>query len=309
MISDHQIELALCNAVEYAKKYIGEGRVVNYIPELAYEDPTQIGVSIRTVEGKTFQCGAYDREFTMQSISKTISLIYALKNVGYDKVFSKVGVEPTGDAFNSMVKLEIKDTRPLNPMINAGAIAVASCGLDVPHAFDEFLAFTRKLCGRNDININEAVYLSEKQTGMRNRAMAYMMQSDNILEHDAEDVLDFYFRMCSISVTTKDLAHYAAILANHGIDPDSKECLVDRWIVQIVKTLMFTCGMYDASGEFAVKVGIPAKSGVGGGIIGSVENKMGIAAFGPALDQKGNSIGASHIFNYLSEHLNLHCFT
>jgi glutaminase len=261
-----------------------------------------------TPEGKVYHAGDWRQEFTMQSISKTISLIFALQTVGYDEVFHKVGVEPTGDAFNSIVRLETKTLHPLNPMINAGAIATASCCMGLADPFKDFLALTRRLCGRESIQMDEAVYESEDRTGMRNRSMAYLMQSDNILGCSAEEAVDLYFRMCSVSVTAEDLAHYGLVLCNSGVDPFTGERLVEGWIVRIVKTLMVTCGMYDGSGEFAMKVGMPAKSGVGGGILASVEEQMGIGAFGPALDAKGNSVGAYRLLEYLSNRLRLHYF-
>ena len=302
------IEQAIFEAMGYARTFLPEGKVATYIPELAHGDPGQLGVCLITKDGTVYHDGDWRQEFTIQSISKTICLIFALQTAGYEKVFSKVGVEPTGDAFNSIVKLETKTLHPLNPMINAGAIATASCCMDLEDPFGAFMDLTRRLCGRESIQLNESVYLSEKKSGMRNRSMAYLMQSDNILECDAELALDLYFRMCSVSVTTEDLARYAVVLANDGIDPAPGERLVENWIVRIVKTLMVTCGMYDGSGEFAMKVGIPAKSGVGGGIMASVEDRMGIAAFGPALDAKGNSVGAYRVLEYLSQALRLHYF-
>lgn len=295
-------------SIIYARTFISQGKVATYIPMLAQADPTLLGVCIKTVDGKKYFAGDYRQPFTIQSISKTILLILALQIAGYDKVFSKVGFEPTGDPFNSIVKLETKTPHPLNPMINAGAIAVASC-LTGQDRFERFLQLTRRLCGRDDIQLNEAVYSSEKGAGMRNRSMAYFMQSENLLEGDIENLLDFYFKMCSIDVTAEDLAHYGMILANGGIDPLTGDQLVENWILRIVKTLMVTCGLYDGSGEFAIKVGIPSKSGVGGGIVSSVENRMGIGVFSPALDAKGNSVGSYRVLEYLSLELGLHYFS
>lgn len=306
MAHNEQIQSALFDALQYAKGFLGEGTVATYIPELAKGDPSHIGASILTADGEWYQVGECQKNFTIQSISKTITLIFALQTVGYDKVFSKVGVEPTGDAFNSLVKLETKTVHPLNPMINAGAIATASCCVGRHDPFGEYLALVRRFCGNCAIDLNEAVYLSEKSAGMRNRAMAYLMQSENLLECDAEVALDLYFRTCSINVNTHDLAHYAMLLAGNGKDPFTGEQLVEKWICRIVKTLMVTCGMYDASGKFAIHVGIPAKSGVGGGIFGTVEERMGLAAYCPGLDAKGNSVGAYRMFEYLSKKLDLH---
>ena len=303
------IQQVLDRAMDYARPFMREGKVATYIPELAKGDPTQLGACIMTTRGSVYHAGDWRQEFTVQSISKTMSLIMALQTVGFEHVFSRVGVEPTGDAFNSLTKLETKTPHPLNPMINAGAIVVASCCVGAGKTFDEFLHRVRRLCGRDSIRLNEAVYLSEKHAGNRNRSMAYLMQSDNVLDCEVEDALDFYFRMCSVSVTTEDLANYALVLANNGVDIRTGEQVAEDWIVRIVKTLMVTCGLYDGSGEFAMRVGMPAKSGVGGGIMATVERKMGVAAFSPGLDPKGNSIGAYHVLEYLSHSLGLHYFS
>ena len=302
------IQNTLNEAYEHGKKFLDQGKVATYIPELSKADPSHLGASVITVEGECFHVGEWQEHFTIQSISKTISLILALQKTGFDRVFSKVGLEPTGDSFNSIVKLETKTARPLNPMINAGAIAVASC-IPGDDPFSDILDLTRKLCLDDKIELDTAVYMSEKKAGMRNRSMAYWMKSENILEKDVEETLDIYFRMCSMSVTTKDLASYAMILANNGVNPITGEKLIDGWIVRIVKTLMLTCGMFVGSGDFAIKVGIPSKSGVGGGILSPVERRMGIAVYGPALDSRGNSVGGMKMLEYLSKAMELHLFS
>ena len=310
----------LIAAIEHAKTQINEGKVpihkdivAVYIPELAKADPLHIGVSAMTVEGKWYNAGDWEEMFTMQSISKLIALILALKIVGEqgkDEFFRDVaGMEPSGDAFNSIMKLESKSIVPSNPMINAGAISVAGFCVEKgndPHAL--FLDLARKLCGRSTIGMDDVVYLSEKKTGFRNRAMAYLMQSDGVLKCGAEEAADLYFKMCSTLVYTGDLAHFAMILANNGRDLNNN-VLIESWIVKIVKTIMLTCGMYDDSGEFAIRVGLPAKSGVGGGIIACAENYMGIATFGPMLNPKGNSAGGILIMEQLSQKLGLHIFS
>ncbi len=301
------LENSLRSAVLYGQHYLANGKVASYIPELAKADPHQLGLCLITKEKEIYHAGDWLVPFTMQSISKTFSLIAALQTAGYQKVFSKVGMEPTGDGFDSIVQLETKQLIPFNPMINAGAIVTVSC-IDSKDPVKEFLDLVHKLCANDEIKINEATYLSEKKAGMRNRSIAYLLESDHILEGDPEIILDHYFKMCSVSVTTKDLAHYAWILANDGLDITTGERLIEGWIVRIVKTLMMTCGMYDESGEFAVKAGIPSKSGVGGGIVSAAPNGIGIAAFGPALNKKGNSVGSIHMIEYLSKELNLHYF-
>lgn len=302
------IQQALNEALKYASDFTNIGQVASYIPELANANQFQLGACIITKEGDCYHTGDWRQPFTIQSISKTISLIFALQTAGAEKVFSKVGVEPTGDAFDSIVKLEMKNNgHPLNPMINAGAIATVSC-ITGEKRYERLLSLTRKLCRRDNIILDEAVYRSEKATGMRNRSMAYFMQGEHLLEGNVEDALDIYFRMCSLSVTTEDLANYGMVLANDGVDPLTGERLVENWILRIVKTLMVTCGMYDGSGEFAINVGIPSKSGVGGGIVSAVEEIMGIGVFSPGLDTKGNSVGGYRILEYLSKYLGLHYF-
>ena len=243
----------------------------------------------------------------MQSISKTFSLILALQTAGYDKVFSKIGMEPTGDRFDSILQLELKDWRPFYPMINAGAIVTASC-VETEDPFGSFLELVRKVCNNPRISLNEEVYQSEKRTGTRNRSIAFLLKSDNVLDGEPEDILDIYFRMCSVMVTAKDLARYGMVLSNHGIDPDTGEQLIDPTIVRIVTTLMMLCGMYDESGEYAVKVGLPSKSGVGGGIVAISRKGVGIGTFGPMLNKKGNSVGGEKILQVLSRELGLHVF-
>ena len=303
------IEQTLNEAFDYARAHIHKGKVASYIPELAKANPGHLGACVITVEAREFHVGDWQRQFTMQSVAKTITLILALKLVGEKAVFSKVGVEPSGDTFNSMVRLETAHL-PLNPMINAGAIAVAGCCISASgNAYAAFMELARKLCAREDIGMDEDVYHSEQKSGMRNRSMAYFMQGEGILDCDAAEAADFYFRTCSTLANTHDLAHYALVLANNGKNPLTGEVLVEDWIARIIKTLMLTCGMYDGSGEFAIKAGMPAKSGVGGGIMAAAENRLGMATFGPALNRKGNSVGGLLIVEYLSEKLGLHLFS
>ena len=307
MMMQQDIGVILENALIYGKSFLSYGKVADYIPELAKADPSNLGICLMNKEGLMYHVGNWQVPFTMQSIAKTFSLILALQTAGYDKVFSKVGMEPTGDCFDSIVQLETKQLYPFNPMINAGAIVTVSC-IECSDPFAEFLQLVKQLCFNDTVRLNEQVYLSEKHTGQRNRSIAYLLLSDHILEGDPEPILDSYFRMCSVEVTTQDLARFSLILANDGKDPVTGKQMVEGWIIRIVKTLMLTCGMYDESGEFAVKAGIPSKSGVGGGIIAAADQGMGIATYGPVLNKKGNSIGGIHMLEYLSRELNLHYF-
>lgn len=299
------------SVIENNKKYTKEGCVATYIPELAKAKEDALGISVITLDGEEYFAGDHEMKFTIQSISKVITLMLALLDNGREGVFSKVGVEPTADAFNSIINLETKDIqKPLNPMINAGAIATVSliAGNTGEESFNRILNFTRKITGNSCIDINKEVYNSERGTGHRNRALAYFMKSMGVIEPNVEDVLDVYFKQCSIEATCKDIARIGAMLANDGVLPWSGERVVPRNIARIVKTIMVTCGLYDASGQFAVEVGIPAKSGVGGGILAAIPGRMGIGVFGPALDLKGNSSAGIKVLSELSKELDLSIF-
>lgn len=297
--------------IETNKELTQYGKVANYIPALRKANPSYLGIAVKDCEGRLYCSGDYKQKFTLQSISKIVSLILAILDNGEEEVFKKVGMEPTGDPFNSIVKLEtIMPSKPLNPMINAGAIAVTSLikGKDPDEKFQRLLKFFKKISGNNELNINEEVYLSEKTTGDRNRALTYFMKDVGIIEGDVEEVLDIYFKQCSIEVDCIDVANIGLFLANGGRIPETGERVISEYIARIVKTFMVTCGMYNASGEFAIKVGIPAKSGVGGGIMAVVPHKMGIGVFGPALDEKGNSIAGYGVLEALSKELDLSIF-
>ena len=291
----------------YGKQFLSQGRVADYIPELGKASRDSLGICIFTNDGQRVMCGDVDQRFTIQSICKVVSLSTALQCIGTEKVFSKVLMEPSGDAFNSIIKLDTASDRPYNPMINSGAIEIVSL-LAPRFTFDQLLAYTRMLCMDDDIVLDEAVYHSEATTGDRNRAIGYLLASKGVLDGDVPKCLDLYFRLCSLSVNARSLAGLGLTLANGGVDPNNGIRLLDERVVRIVKTLMLTCGMYDGSGEFAVRVGIPAKSGVGGGISGCVENRMGIGCYGPSLDPKGNSIGGIKMLEHLSHRLHLHIF-
>ncbi|MBD7915248.1 glutaminase A [Clostridium sp. Sa3CUN1] len=297
--------------VEKNKKYGREGKVASYIPALSEANPDELGIYVVDSRGKEYYSGDYNAKFTIQSISKIVSLILAIRDNGRENVFKKVDVEPTGMGFNSIVNLEASDSgKPYNPMINAGAIVTTSLidGKDVNEKLEKILEFMRTVTNNDDISVNERVYLSEKETGNRNRALAYFMKSTGVLDGDVEEILDLYFKQCSIEVTARDLARFGAVLANDGVIPWTNEKFIPKDVCRIVKTIMVTCGMYDASGDFAVKVGIPAKSGVGGGILATVPRKFGIGIYGPSLDEKGNSIAGINIITDLANELDLSIF-
>ena len=295
------------------KKNIAEtklGTVASYIPELVKAEKDALGLCIIDVNGNEYCSGDWDTKFTIQSISKIVTLMLAILDNGEEYVFSKVGMEPTGDPFNSIKKLETSSRRkPYNPLINAGAIAIASMikGKDVRDKFQRLLDFLRKISEDETLDVNYKIYCGESETGNRNRAMGYFLKGEGIIEGDVEDALDIYFKQCSIEVTAKTLAKIALFLANNG-KLSSGEIVITPRIATIVKTLMVTCGMYDSSGEFAVRAGIPSKSGVGGGILSVVPGKMGIGVYGPSLDKKGNSIAGVLLLEDLSSELNLTIF-
>lgn len=297
----------LIKTVRDHRQYASSGQVANYIPELQKGDPTLAGLALMTPQG-LFEAGDTRQSFTLQSISKVITLLVVLEERGEEAVFAKVGSEPTGDSFNSIVKLETSEQKPLNPMINAGAIAVCSLipGSSVSERLALITDFLSKILQRSVV-IDEAVYQSEKETGHRNRALAYFLKDINGLEGDVEEVLDLYFRQCSILVNCADLARIGMFLATKGISEEGVS-LISAHTIRLTTTFMVTCGMYNASGEFAIQVGIPAKSGVSGGILGVVPGQFGVATFGPALDRKGNSVVGISMLRHLSQVLDFSIF-
>ena len=301
----------LNEVININRKYTNYGQVASYIPELKNAKRDDLGICIIDKDNNVYKAGSYNKKFTIQSISKPIILAMALMDNDWSYVFSKVGMEPSGDPFNSIMKLETNDTKkPSNPMINAGAIVTTSLikGSSSEEKEERMLRFFRKLANNENIGINYDVYKSEKLTGDRNRAMAYLLKNDGFIDGDVEEILDLYFKQCSIEIDVVDLARIGINLAMYGKNIETGERLIDERVSRIIKTFMVTCGMYDASGEFAIKVGIPAKSGVGGGIMASVPNTMGIGVYGPALDKKGNSIAGVKILEELSNRYNLNIF-
>lgn len=305
------MENILEQILEDNRKYTNYGHVATYIPELKKARQDDLGICMIDMNNGIHTAGNYDKKFTIQSISKPIILALVLSENEWEYVFSKVGMEPSGDPFNSIMKLETNNSKkPCNPMINAGAIVTTSMikGRDIKEKEEKMLNFFKKLAKNDNLKINYDVYESEKATGDRNRAMAYLLKNDGFIEGDVEEVLDLYFKQCSIEIDCMDLARIGVNLASYGLDIENGERVIDERISRIVKTFMVTCGMYDASGEFAIKVGIPAKSGVGGGILASVPKKMGIGIYGPALDKKGNSIAGIKILQNLSEKYKINIF-
>ncbi len=284
------------------------GRLPDYIPELAKADPAHFGITLATVDGMVYEVGDTAQLFTIQSISKPFVYGLALEDNTRAEVLAKIGVEPTGDAFNS-ISLDPKTGRPMNPMINAGAIASTGLvqGASVEHRFERILQMFQNYAGR-PLSLDAQVYRSESETGHRNRAIGHMLRNFNILEDDPNPVLDLYFRQCSIAVTCRDLGVMAATLANMGRNPLTGQRAVRGEYVESILSVMGSCGMYDYAGEWIYRVGMPAKSGVAGGIIAVLPGQLGIGVFSPLLDDHGNSVRGIEVCNKLSLQFNLHVF-
>jgi len=283
-----------------------EGEIASYIPELTRADPAWFGIALVTVDGHVYRVGDSLQSFTIQSVSKAITYGLALEDNGVDAVLAKVGVEPSGEAFNS-ISLDKETGRPLNPMINAGAIATT--GLIHGSSSEEKLA--RILRRFEDyvghpVTIDHEVYASERDTGHRNRAIAHLLRNADIIEDIPEPVVDLYFQQCSINVTAQDLALMGACLANSGVNPITSVVALKSKYVEKVLSVMTTCGMYDYSGSWVYSVGMPAKSGVGGGIMAVLPGQFGLGVFSPLLDPKGNSVRGLRVCEALSRDFGLH---
>lgn len=289
-------------------KDCNDGRLADYIPELAKADPDTFAISLVTVDGEAFEVGDHESTFTIQSLSKPFTHALALADHGREYVMARVGVEPSGDSFDSIIRLDANN-RPHNPMVNAGAIAVTSMirGDSQQQRLDRMLEMLGKTMGRTP-SIDEAVYESERTTGHRNRAMAHLMLNFGIIDGDVEEALNLYFKQCSVLVTAKDMATMAATLANGGVNPITHERCVQSEYIRDVLTVMHTCGMYNYAGEWAYTVGLPAKSGVSGGIIAVVPGQFGICVYSPPVDERGNSVRGINVFEDLSRNSGMHIF-
>ncbi|MBO0992565.1 glutaminase A [Bacillus sp. SD088] len=301
----------LFELVREAKKYTKDGKVADYIPALGKANPHDLSIAIQYPDGQCTSAGDIERKISLQSISKVISLALVLMDRGTDYVFERVGMEPTGDPFNSIAKLEnLTPAKPLNPMINAGALVVTSMikGSSMEERFDRLLLLVREMANDPILDYCEEVAKSEFETAFLNRALCYFLKQHQMIQEDVDVLMDLYTKQCAIEMNCLELARIGMIFAMDGVDPDSGKQIIPTDIARICKTFMVTCGMYNASGEFAIKIGIPAKSGVSGGIMGAVPGKFGIGIFGPALDEKGNSIAGIKLLELLSKRYELSMF-
>lgn len=268
----------------------GSGKVADYIPALASVDPRQFGICVENLHGQIAATGHTGTRFSIQSISKVFTLTLAIRGLGA-RLWERLGVEPSGDPFNSLVQLEYEQGIPRNPFINAGAIVITDVLLDLyedPRA--EILRFVRQLVGKDDIHYNPVVAASEGEHGHHNRALAHLMRAYGNIRHEVERVLDIYFWQCSLEMNCRELAHAFLYLANHGVIPRTGERILNASQAKRLNAIMLTCGFYDEAGEFAFRVGMPGKSGVGGGIAGIIPNHLSITVWSPELNDHGNSL-------------------
>ncbi len=273
--------------------FLKDGKVADYIPALANVNPEQFAMSITMFDGTQYTVGQADTLFSIQSISKVFTFTLALKFYRSD-LYKRIGHEPSGNPFNSLVQLEYEHGKPRNPFINAGAINITDAlinhygGNDV--AYEEVLNFIRSISGNDLIKCNEIVATSEMQHGHRNMALANLMKSFDNLDNEVKDVVEVYFRHCSVEMSTNMLSRAMLYLANHGTDPITDKIYITESQAKRINAVMLTCGHYDASGDFAYHVGLPGKSGVGGGIVAVVPKLMSISVWAPGLDSNGNSL-------------------
>lgn len=305
---DQNFNLFLSTIINQSKTKIPQGKVADYIPELGKADQNQIGIAVMDHQGNLYTAGDSKAKFTIQSISKVIALMIAVQERGEKYIFERMGYYGTDQPFNSFESLN-RSHKPLNPMMNAGAIVTtASIKGDGDTAYQKIVKSIRWITKNDHINLNQKVYLSEKETGNRNRGMFYLAKNFELLTAENEDPLDNYFKQCSIEVDAEDLAKIAYFFAHQCTRFDGDTTYFNPEMSQLINSMMTTAGMYDYSGEFARKVGIPTKSGVGGGLMGVVPRKYGIGTFSPALDEHGNSIAGIELFIQLSNRLQLSIF-
>lgn len=320
LIDQQERKIHLNNLVAQYKAFTHKGQCAKYIPALGETDPSQLGICIIEPNGTITKIGDCEIPFTLQSISKVVSFIAACVGSDISYVLNRVDVEPTGDAFNSIVRLELDKTgRPFNPMINAGAITVASLlpGNSPQAKLDYLFSFLEKITGKYP-TLNNSVFQSEWQTAHRNRALAHYLKETKFLEAEADEALEVYLKQCSIEVSSEDLALIGLVIALDGYHPFHNEQVIPKKVARLAKVLMVTCGMYNASGKFAAFVGIPAKSGVSGGIMASViprvkkniqfQNGCGIGIYGPSIDEIGNSVAGVMLLKHLAEEWDLSIF-
>lgn len=291
---------------------INTGHVATYIPGLAKVNPNQLGIVIFDCKNNNYQqAGQANIRFAIESISKVITFLYAIQQHGTDYVCARVSTRQTGFPFNSILNLEIqKEKTPLNPFVNAGAILTTSL-IDTKNKlspFEQILNFAREICNDSNIYLDTNIFESEDRTGDTDRSLAYYLKSKDMIEDDVTKSLETYFKQCSMMVTAKSLANLGAVLANNGIMPWNKKRIISQEAAILTKSLMMTTGLYNESGIYSAKMGIPTKSGVGGGLMSAVPSRIGIGIFSPALDPDGNSAAGLALLQEVAEKLDLNIF-
>ncbi|WP_455257763.1 glutaminase A [Peptoniphilus asaccharolyticus] len=299
------------NAYNYGQKFIGEGELVNYIPALGNVDKNKSGVVLINRNGELYKAGDTDVKFSIMSIVKIVLYAILLENYDFDYIRKHIGVQGSSKAYNSIVDLEESENKlPVNPFINAGALMSTYFILkkfeNKRKSFEIILDLTKKLTRNPSLEYNEEIYENSKNTGYTNLAIAYTMQKNGVIASDVDvrNILDIYNKACTIMVDTNDLAYLAQVISNNGKNLEN-EVIVSEKNAKILRTIMAICGTYNFSGDLAVDIGIPAKSGVGGGIVATTRDGIGIATYSPGLDSKGNSLVGIKILKKLSEELNL----
>jgi glutaminase len=288
--------------------YYGSGRGY-YPPEQAGEESERFAICLASADGRVYEVGDTAVGFPLQSLSKVFAYALALADHGREHVLERVGVEPSGDSYHS-ISFDERNHRPFNPMVNAGALVTSDLvqGSSPEEKFERLLALLRLYAGNETLAVDEKTFRDEMRTADRNRATAYLMRSRHMLEGDVEAILALYLRQCSVHVTCRDLAVMAATLANGCVNPLTGHRVLPRERVRDVLSVLYTCGMYDAAGQWAYDVGVPAKSGVSGGILAVVPGKGGIGVYSPGLDAYGNSVRGIRVCREMSANLGLHVF-
>jgi len=293
------------------KPLLSEGKVADYIPALANVAPNQFAMTVSLFDGTQYSIGSSQTKFSIQSISKVFSFTLALKHFKKD-LYNRIGVEPSGNAFNSIVQLEYEHGKPRNPFINAGAINVTDALMNYyktkDKTFEAVLELIQSAVNDTDITSNNIVSESEMENGYRNIALANLMKSFDNFDNDVTEVVKTYFKHCSIEMNTEQLSRSMLFLANNGINPINNEVLITEEQSKRINAVMLTCGHYDASGEFAFHVGLPGKSGVGGGIVAVVPDVMSICVWAPALNKFGNSLAGTKALELFSNKTGLSIF-
>ncbi|MDZ4747387.1 MAG: glutaminase [Saprospiraceae bacterium] len=285
-----------------------EGLVTPYIPELAEIDPSKFGVHLAATSGEQTGIGDHREKFSIQSIGKVLSLTLAFQQRG-ESLWDRVGVEPSGNPFNSLWQLEYEKGKPRNPLINSGAIVICDilCTLyDDP--LKELLAFIRSMSGNENISCNNQVAASEKKLGFRNAALINLMKSCNNIDNDIDEVMDLYYHMCSIEMTCDELANTFLLYANHGQRQSTGDAVITSSMAKRINAIMQTCGFYDEAGEYTFKVGLPGKSGIGGGIVALHPGNYAVAVWSPKLNKKGNSVKGMQLLEILTTKTGLSIF-